>query len=344
MRIVQISDTHFGEEFKPEKFREAVRQINEMEPELVILSGDIVTWGIHTEFREAYEAIGDIQAEVFAIPGNHDARNDGLKYFRLYFGEVKKSTRLDDLVIAGVNSTLPDSDDGYVGEEQRRWVERTFRRNCINMLVLHHHVVPVPHTGRNQNVLIDAGEVVESLMLHCHGGVVLAGHRHVPYSTKLLRTHIIHAGTLSSYKVLMPDNNYNVIEFEEESIRLKLRFVHRGEVEVGRFAIKHGMPGAVELYRRLSSTHRVLFIASDAAAAEKIARVFNRLSPENMHASVATPESRRIGELLEGADYTVALEDFSRADEVWEELSQDEVEARLRGLVEKLLGAAGGER
>jgi len=339
IRIVQISDTHFGEEFKPEKFREAVKQINSIEPELVILSGDIVTWGIHTEFREAYEAMGDIQAEVFAIPGNHDARNDGLKYFRLYFGELKKSIRLDELVIAGINSTLPDSDDGYVGEEQRRWAERVFRKSCTNMLVLHHHVIPVPHTGRNQNVLIDAGEVVESLMLHCHGGVVLAGHRHVPYSTKLLRTHIIHAGTLSSYKVLMPDNNYNIIEFEEESIRLKLRFVHRGEVEVGRFAIKHGMPSSVELYRSLSSTKRVLFIASDTAAAERAASLFNRLSPENMHASVTSPESRRIGELLEGADYVVALEEFSRADEVWEKLSTKEAEARVRQVIEKLLGA-----
>ncbi len=339
IRIVQISDTHFGEEFKPEKFREAVRQINAIEPDLVVLSGDIVTWGIHTEFRDAYEAIGDIEGELFAVPGNHDARNDGLKYFRLYFGELKKSIRLDEVVIAGVNSTLPDSDDGYVGEEQRRWMEGVFRDNCINMLVLHHHVIPVPHTGRNQNVLIDAGEVVECLMLHCHGGVVLAGHRHVPYSTKLLRTHIIHAGTLSSYKVLMPDNNYNIIEFDGESIRLKLRFVHRGEVEVGRFAIKHGMPGSVELYRSLSSTKRVLFVSSSVQEAERFASLFNRLSPENMHASVASPESRRISELVAGADHVVALEDFRGADEVWDDVK--EPERQVRELVERLLGAAG---
>ncbi len=338
LRIVHISDTHFGDEFRPEKFKKAVKQINALEPELVILSGDIATWGIHREFRDAYEALADIKSELFIVPGNHDARNDGLKYFRLYFGDVKKSIRLDDIIIAGVNSTLPDSDDGYVGEEQRRWVEKKFRNSCINMLVLHHHVIPVPHTGRNRNVLIDAGEIVESLMLHCHGGVVLAGHRHVPYSTKLLRTHIIHAGTLSSYKVLMPDQNYNILEFNEEFFRLKLRFVEHGEIGIGRFAIKHGMPEAISIYHSLTSTKRVLFVATDVERARGMADVFNRLSPENMHASVVTPDNRRIGELLTGADYVVALEDFKNADDVWKaDIGEKEVEKKIRELVEKLL-------
>ncbi|NOZ58748.1 MAG: metallophosphoesterase, partial [Euryarchaeota archaeon] len=338
LRIVHISDTHFGEELKPEKFKRAVKQINALEPELVILSGDIVTWGIHREFRNAYEALGEIEAELFIVPGNHDARNDGLKYFRLYFGEVKKSVKLDELVIAGVNSTLPDSDDGYVGEEQRRWVERKFRESCTNMLVLHHHVIPVPHTGRNRNVLIDAGEIVESLMLHCHGGIVLAGHRHVPYSTKLLRTHIIHAGTLSSYKVLMPDNNYNIIEFDGDSLTLKLRFIDHGEVEIGRFAIKRGMPEAIAKYHALCSTKRVLFIAREVERARRFASLFNRLSPENMHASVTTPENRRIDELIAGADRVIALEEFEKAHEVWRaEVGDREAERLVRVLVEKLL-------
>jgi predicted phosphodiesterase len=338
LRIVQISDTHFGDELKPDKFKRAVKQINALEPELVIVSGDITTWGIHREFRDAYEALGDIKAELFVIPGNHDARNDGLKYFRLYFGDVKKSIKLDDMIIVGVNSTLPDSDEGYIGEEQMHWVEKKFRNSCINMLVLHHHVIPVPHTGRNRNVLIDAGEIVESLMFHCHGGVVLSGHRHVPYSTKLLRTHIIHAGTLSSYKVLMPDNNYNIIEFNEESIRLKLRFIDHGEIDIGRFAIKHGMPRAISVYHSLSSTKRVLFVATDIKQAKNAASIFNKLSPENMHASVVSTQNRRLAELLAGADYVVGFDEFKNADEIWKTgISEKEIERKVRELVEKLL-------
>jgi len=45
LRIVQISDTHFGDELKPDKFKRAVKQINALEPELVIVSGDITPGG-----------------------------------------------------------------------------------------------------------------------------------------------------------------------------------------------------------------------------------------------------------------------------------------------------------
>ncbi len=330
LRIVQISDLHFGSEFKPDKFSRAIKQINAIEPDLVVLSGDIVTWGIHREFRDAYEALGDLNAEIFAIPGNHDARNDGIKYFRLYFGEPKKHIKLDDVVIVGVNSTLPDSDDGYIGEEQRKWVERKFRRSCTNILVLHHHIIPVPHTGRNRNVLIDAGEIVESLMLHCHGGIVLAGHRHVPYSVKLLRTHIIHAGTLSSYKVLMPDNNYNIIEIDGEYMRLKLKFVDHGEVDIGRFMLKRGMPRAISLYHNLTSTKRVAFVSEDIEMARRASELFNRTSPENMHAMAFKAKSRKIRDF----DWVVGIGEISGAKEVWE---PEQIESKIPELVERLL-------
>ncbi|WP_456371067.1 metallophosphoesterase family protein [Geoglobus sp.] len=238
MQIVHISDVHFGFELVRDKVEKAIRQINELEPDVVVLTGDIGQWGIHHEFREAYETLSGLEPDLLAFPGNHDARNDGLKYFQLYFGRRKKAVKMDEVVIVGVDSTLPDTDDGYIGPEQREWISKKVRKNCVNIIAMHHHVVPIPHTGRNRNVLIDAAEIVEALTLHCHGGIVVAGHRHVPYSTKLLRTHIIHAGSLSSYKVLMPDHSYNIIEIEGDKINLKLRFVDLGEIEIGTFTIK----------------------------------------------------------------------------------------------------------
>lgn len=291
MKIVHISDVHFGFEHLRDKAEKAIRQINEIEPDIVILTGDIGLWGIHHEFREAYDVLSNLRSDLFAIPGNHDARNDGLKYFELYFGRPRKSLKTDNVVILGVNSTLPDTDDGYIGPHQREWVAKMVRKNCINIIAMHHHVVPVPHTGRNMNVLIDAAETVEALTLHCHGGIVLAGHRHVPYSTKLLRTHIIHAGSLSSYKVLMPDNNYNIIEVGEESISLRLRFVDLGEVDIGTFTLKPETPESLLRYHRLTSTMKVLFVSKKNSCRTKLAEaIFNRFSPHNMHAISAGTE------------------------------------------------------
>lgn len=349
----------------------AIKQINELEPDIVVLTGDIGLWGIHHEFKDAYETLSDLKPDLFAIPGNHDARNDGIKYFRLYFGKNRKTLKMDNVVFIGVDSTLPDSDDGYIGPEQREWVSKRVRENCINIIAMHHHVVPVPHTGRNMNVLIDAAETVEALTLHCYGGIVLAGHRHVPYSTKLLRTHIIHAGSLSSYKVLMPDNNYNIIEVGEGEITLKLRFVDLGEVEIGTFRLKPETPESLQKFHRLTSTRKVLFVSRRNACRTKIAEaLFNKVAPDNMHAisaglepaenvdftaskvmkelglSLAKP-MKLVEDMVEEADYVVSFDQEIKADEFWDvNLPRDEdkcrkivkrIDEEVRALIGKIL-------
>nr|WP_244403235.1 metallophosphoesterase [Ferroglobus placidus] len=41
MKIVHISDVHFGFELLKDKVEKAIKQINEIEPDLVVLTGDI---------------------------------------------------------------------------------------------------------------------------------------------------------------------------------------------------------------------------------------------------------------------------------------------------------------
>ncbi len=338
MRIVHISDLHFGMEFNNEKFQKAIRQINEIEPDLVIVTGDLVLWGIHNEFREAYEGLSNIKSDMMVIPGNHDARNDGIKYFELYFGKTRKSTVMDDFVIIAADSTNPDTDDGMIGEEQREWMRTKLKRDKVNIIALHHHIVPIPHTGRNRNVLMDSAEMIEALMLHCPGGVVLAGHRHVPYSTKLLRTHIIHAGTLSSYKVLMPDNNFNIIDISRESVKLTLRFVELGEVEIGEFMIKNETSPAVVKYHSISGTKKVLFVSKDHNLSSMAERIFNENAPSNMVAIKV--HSKKISkELLNDVDYVVTFDEDVEADEYWKITNDlhEQLKRACRELVRKLI-------
>ncbi len=371
IRIAHISDLHFGFEHRKDKMEKVIRQINEIEPDVVVITGDLTLWGIHEEFKNAEEELSKIESEVFVVPGNHDGRNDGLKYFDLYFGKRKRYMKIDNVALIGVDSTLPDSDDGYIGREQRDWIAERIRGNCIHIIAMHHHVVPVPHTGRNMNVLIDAAEVVEALSIYCRGAIVLAGHRHVPYSTKLLRNHIIHAGTASSYKVLMPDNNYNIIELDESSLRLKLRFVDLGEIEIGKFSIKPETPESIMKYHKLSITKKILFLSRKNSCRSKIAEVlFNSLSPMNMHSvsagtspensvdelarsvmdemGYALSEPRKLShEMREDAYYTVSFEEEIDADEHWklarprnlEECKKlvKEIEERVRDLIGRLL-------
>ncbi len=162
-------------------------------------------------------------------------------------------------------------------------VQENLRGDKTNILVLHHHIVPIPETGRERNDLIDAGEVVE-LLIRNGVALMLAGHRHVPYSIRLMRTHIIHAGTLGSFKVLgMPDQNCNIMDMDDEFITLKLKFVDLGEVEVGKYTIKTDVPESVDIYHRIAKPKKVLFVSKDDACRTRIAEaIFNKISPNNM--------------------------------------------------------------
>jgi Icc protein len=60
--------------------------------------------------------------------------------------------------------------------------------------------------------------------------MVLSGHRHVPYVWSISGVRIVHSGTASSMRVrgTMPPS-YNVIDFDEESVRITLKQPGKGK-------------------------------------------------------------------------------------------------------------------
>lgn len=74
-RIVFISDTHYGTIQSPELLKEKVDEINALNPDLVILGGDIVEEGTDkTEMQEVFERLGNIESVygTYFVYGNHD--------------------------------------------------------------------------------------------------------------------------------------------------------------------------------------------------------------------------------------------------------------------------------
>ena len=84
MRIAQLSDLHLDEFTEPFFLRDAVDRVNKLNPDIVFLTGDFVTWGISTKnFAEgAAWQCANILAGLtcpnrYAILGNHDVKVDG---------------------------------------------------------------------------------------------------------------------------------------------------------------------------------------------------------------------------------------------------------------------------
>ena len=237
MRIVQLSDIHVGSGlFRPDLLSAAIEETNTLQPDLVAIVGDLTMEGYRWEFEEAKEYLDGIECEnVVVTMGNHDARNVGYRHFEEFFGMREGTATVPfhdgEAKVVALDSTKPDLDEGEVGREHYGWLDSEFRGwdRGPKILMIHHHILAVPGTGRDVNILQDSGDVM-AILRELRIDMVLSGHRHVPYVWSISGVRIVHSGTVSSMRVrgTMPPS-YNVIEIDDESVSIVLHQPGKGE-------------------------------------------------------------------------------------------------------------------
>src|SRR6476620_11817547 len=175
----------------------AIAEVNDLEPDIVICSGDLTTFGFKEEYASAKRYLDRIECEAFVvIPGNHDSRNVGYVHFEELFGGRSSVLRKSGVTVVAVDSTEPDLDHGQIGRGRYGWIEEEFAAEPadLRVFVLHHHLLPIPGTGRERNVVYDAGDAIECLQ-RAAVHLVLSGHKHVPYAWKLENLFVVNTGT-----------------------------------------------------------------------------------------------------------------------------------------------------
>src|SRR5438876_1193131 len=242
LTIVQLSDLHCGQQFfLPELLERAITETNELEPDVVVISGDLTSHGFKPEYELAKQYIDTIECEsLVVIPGNHDSRNVGYVHFEELFGERNSVLRVGGVTVVAVDSTEPDLDHGQIGRGRYRWIEEQFgaEPSEFRVFVLHHHLLPVPGTGRERNVVYDAGDCIECLQ---RAGVhlVLSGHKHVPYAWRLEDLFVINAGTVSSLRVRGYTRPcYNVVEIGDDLVDIYRRYPYHDRETIIRFSTR----------------------------------------------------------------------------------------------------------
>jgi Icc protein len=227
--IAQISDVHVGgSRHREDVLARAIEEINAAEPDLVVVAGDLTDDGYPDQYPVARERLGAIACpEIVCVPGNHDARNVGYLRFEDTFGMRDSRRHFEcagvDVALVAVDSTKPDIDEGEVGREHYPWIEEGFAGDAdLRVFVCHHHLVPVPGTGRERNQVMDAGDVL-ALLRRSSVDVVLSGHRHVPYVWPIAGMLIVHSGTVSTLRTRGFDNPaYNLITVDHGRISVEL--------------------------------------------------------------------------------------------------------------------------
>jgi 3',5'-cyclic AMP phosphodiesterase CpdA len=229
MLIAQLSDVHVGgSRYRKGLLRTAIEEINAAGPDLVVVAGDLTDDGYPDQYPVARDELDALACpQVVRVPGNHDARNVGYLGFEDTFGARDSRVRVEvdglEVALVAVDSSKPDLDEGEIGREHYGWIEEGFAGAAdLRLFVCHHHLVPIPGTGRERNQVLDAGDVL-SLLRQCGVDLVLAGHRHVPYVWPVAGMLLVHSGTVSTLRTRgFPHPAYNLIRVEAGRISVEL--------------------------------------------------------------------------------------------------------------------------
>lgn len=238
LRIAQISDIHAGETtFQSELMSGIVESINRMQPDIVIIAGDLTAAGYEEEYIEAAAIIAQIEPPKLIIPGNHDARNVGWVHFERFFGnrfsryqrefEPERAERLraSGFTVVGVDSSEPDLNEGRVGRDRYPWILSQFDDpDDIKIFAVHHHLVSIPGTGRERNIVHDAGDLLSHLST-LDIDLIVSGHKHVPFFWGVNGMLIANSGTCSTKRLRgLTPSSWNEYEIDASTIKAFLHY------------------------------------------------------------------------------------------------------------------------
>jgi len=238
LRIAQVSDIHCGElTFQEGVMRSTIDAVNALRPDVAVIAGDLTAAGYEWEFEQAATWLSQIHAPKVVIPGNHDSRNVGYIHFERLFGDRFSRYRqaFDDeraerllasgFTVVGVDSSEPDLDEGHVGREHYPWIRDQFEEpGDIKIFAIHHHVVPIPGTGRERNIITDAGDLLAHLT-QLDIDIVLSGHKHVPFFWGLNGILVANSGTAATKRVRgLTPSSWNELQVDASTIKVFLHY------------------------------------------------------------------------------------------------------------------------
>jgi len=228
MIIVQLSDIHVGSQFLESVFSKVLQEVNEIKPDVILITGDLTNEGLISEYEKCKKLISKLTCKkIFTISGNHDYRNSGYLVFKKFFPFETINELGKDVILVTVGTARPDRNEGEVGYRQNLWLERTMKKyqNKVKILAMHHHLVGIPDTGSDRVTVIDAGDVLRTI-LDTNVDLVLCGHKHRPWIWNFKGLSIVNAGTASSDRSRgLFENTYNIITIKDKKIQVDLKIV-----------------------------------------------------------------------------------------------------------------------
>ena len=191
MKLLQISDPHFGTEQLP-VVTALLEFVKAQAPDLVLLSGDITQRARRNQFAAAGRFVKQLSCPVLAVPGNHDiplynlaARfiNPYGNFQRVFGSNLEPEFETDEVLVIGINSTRASRHkNGEVSPEQVARVIQRLRQAKPEQLrvIMQHHPVKAVAESDTANLLIGREHAVPA-WVDAGLDLLVGGHIHLPY-------------------------------------------------------------------------------------------------------------------------------------------------------------------
>lgn len=156
-RILHISDLHFGPPFVPAVGEALLRTLPDLEPDAVVVSGDITQRAKRRQFEEARDFFRRLPpVPLLVIPGNHDVALWRLleRFMRphalfreIICDDLNPVVQVGNVVMVGLDSTAPRRtiSNGRIDLHQLQHSARAFAAvppEKVRIIVAHHHFAP----------------------------------------------------------------------------------------------------------------------------------------------------------------------------------------------------------
>ena len=181
----------------------AIADINALEPDIVVCSGDLTTFGFKEEYAQAQALPRPDRLRVV----RRDPREPRLAQRRLrpLRGALRRratrccgrtASRSSPSTRPSPTSTTARSAAAATAGSRRSSPSRPICGSSSSTTTC----CRCPGTGRERNVVYDAGDAIECLQ-RAGVNLVLSGHKHVPYAWRLENLFVVNTGTVSTLRL-----------------------------------------------------------------------------------------------------------------------------------------------
>jgi len=188
-RVLHVSDLHVGRRETPETLAALRDFAARIEPELLLVTGDLSHRGRREQLEEASAQLGGLGVvPMLVVPGNHDIPYTfPSRFTRTYaewqrvFGTPDPVYSSESLHVVGASSVRPwRQQSGALSGAKLARIETSLRgapAGALRVVALHHHLAAPPWRAARKRPLKDRDRVLEHLA-GAGAELVAAGHVH----------------------------------------------------------------------------------------------------------------------------------------------------------------------